>query len=356
MGLRKRFSKKLAREVWGYRFWVKGHCHSGETGLPATERNRPAAEQIKSDHRALVIDGKPERPRLIPFSDAADQFLAWSKAEHEDKPNTWKRQSVSLASLRHFLAERYLGEINAGDLENYKSWRRRRGIEEVTIRHDLHALSQLFQLGQKHGWCGSNPVRDVKVPSDKNAVNEKVLTDEEERIYFAAAKRNSTLFDVTRLMLLQGPRPQEVLSLLKENWDYENKTLRIPNGKSRAARRTLHLTDESMLLLGRRMAGDSRQIFPGKDARRPYSYSGLVGAHNRVLDETGLSFDIYSLRHTFATRFYESTKDIAALAKVLGHAKLSTVERYVHPTETHVREAMRTYEEGLRPMDPEVVQ
>ena len=61
-------------------------------------------------------------------------------------------------------------------------------------------------------------------------------------------------------------------------------------------------------------------------------------------------FDPYSLRHTFATRFYTETKDIFALQKVLGHTDLKTLQRYVHVDEEHVREAMRKFEEGLRPV------
>ena len=357
MGLRKRFSRKLKRDIWGYRFWVKGRCHSGETGLPATERNRPAAEQVRADHRALVIRGRTHPPRPIAFSEAAERFLAWSEDEHRDKPNTWKRHGGSLASLGHRFNERPLALITAGDLEDYKSWRRRSEIKEVTIRHDLHALSQLFQFAQRHGWCDHNPVRQVKVPSDQDSVNEKILTDQEERDYFAAAKCKPIFYDGARLMILQGPRPDEALSLLKENVDLHQKRLRIPIGKSRAARRTLQLTDEAVVILGRRMPGQSPWVFPSpRNPARHFTYSGFVGAHNGVLLSCGLDFDIYSFRHTFATRFYQETKDIASLAKVLGHANLRTVQRYIHVTEEHVLEAMRRYQQGLQPMEVEVLQ
>jgi integrase len=53
-------------------------------------------------------------------------------------------------------------------------------------------------------------------------------------------------------------------------------------------------------------------------------------AHRAVLGYTGLSFVIYDLRHTFATRFYQTTKDVVALKEVLGHSSLRTVMKYVH--------------------------
>ena len=47
---------------------------------------------------------------------------------------------------------------------------------------------------------------------------------------------------------------------------------------------------------------------------------------------------------------------IASLAKILGHANLRTVQRYIHVTEEHVLEAMRRYQQGLQPMEVEVLQ
>jgi site-specific recombinase XerD len=43
------------------------------------------------------------------------------------------------------------------------------------LRHDLHALSLLFQYGAKHNWCKTNPIREVENPSDRasRAANER---------------------------------------------------------------------------------------------------------------------------------------------------------------------------------------
>lgn len=45
------------------------------------------------------------------------------------------------------------------------------------------------------------------------------------------------------------------------------------------------------------------------------------------------SFHLYTMRHTFATYFYEYTKDLKRTAKKLGHKKSITVDRYVHIAE-----------------------
>jgi integrase len=55
----------------------------------------------------------------------------------------------------------------------------------------------------------------------------------------------------------------------------------------------------------------------------------------------------HDLRHTFATRFYQATKDVVALKEVLGHSNLRTIMKYVHVSQDHVDGAMKAYEASL---------
>ncbi len=226
----------------------------------------------------------------------------------------------------------------------------------------MHALSQVFQYAQRHGWRDDNPVRIVAIPSDMESRNEIVLSDGEEGQYLAAAANHKTLFDVARLMLMQGMCPQKLLGLRKSVINLDAETLQIASGKSRAARRVLNLTGESCLILGRRMDGDSKWVFPSRRKvwhrrrkeffwvtldSKPLTYSGLVKAHGQACQAAGLEFTLYSLRHTFATRFYRRTRDLEALRRVLGHGDLKTVLRYVHIDQEDLRRAMQKFEEGM---------
>jgi len=140
----------------------------------------------------------------------------------------------------------------------------------------------LFKYGIAHNWCRENPVTSnnlklhgAKMPSDADAVRIHVLSPAEEMLYFETCKRLAAelraeaarakggavwpkqraaqafddLYDVGRLMLLQGPRPSEVLSTKTEHVDVARAEWRIAAGKSRAARRVLDLTPESRGIL-----------------------------------------------------------------------------------------------------------
>ncbi len=126
----------------------------------------------------------------------------------------------------------------------------------------------------------------------------------------------------------------------------------IPKSKSAAGRRTLVLTSESRSILARRIADQLNSGHPGSPWIFPGRQSGthlldIENAHLAILEAAGLAFVLYDLRHTFATRFYEATRDVEALRKVLGHSNLRTIQKYVHVSQDHVDAAMKVFEASL---------
>lgn len=156
-----------------------------------------------------------------------------------------------------------------------------------------------------------------------------------------AAQSFDNLHDIGRLMLLQGPRPSEVMSARVERSDVKRSEWMIAAGKSKAARRVLDLTPEARVMA----AGPDGFLFGGR--KRGTALSDGGNARKRVLAASGLAFVLYDLRHTFATRFAEATNgDGVALAATLGHANLRAVMRYVHVWREHRRSQMQRFVEA----------
>ncbi|MGI9072458.1 MAG: tyrosine-type recombinase/integrase, partial [Bryobacteraceae bacterium] len=124
--------------------------------------------------------------------------------------------------------------------------------------------------------------------------------------------------------------------------------LRIEGGKTKAAKRTLYLCGESIKILNFRVKLEGSWLFPS-DRVAGDPIRQLQTTHDSVCQDAGLSFVIYDLRHTFATRFVEAGGDLVTLKDILGHSSLRSVIKYVHPTAQHQREAMKRYE-ASRPM------
>lgn len=330
--------------IWHYRFKLDGKEYAQTTGLAAIKRNRNEAQSVETNHRTALREGRnpSHKIQVRTFKDAATDFNGWAKAEYRAHPNSAKRIKTSFASLTEFFGDTPVSLISAGRIEEYKADRVNTDeVRDITIRHDLHALSTFFRYAMKQGWARENPVKQVKIPSDAGATREHVLTIEEERAFFELA--SGDLADAARLMLEQGMRPDEVLSLAVADVDLEREELYIRRGKTKAARRTANLTAESKRILGRRTEKGT-WCFPS-----PRNPSLVRGRLNNAFDalctlHPKINFVLYDLRHTFATRMAQAGVDIVTLASILGHSSLRAVQRYIHPAADHKKRAMAIYE------------
>lgn len=328
---------------WHYRFKVNGEEYTGNTNFAATSQAVNDALAVRAKERTRILTGGSPAPTICQFGKAAYEFLNHNDGEHRDKPQTAARTRTSFASLFAYFGNEPVQNIRPAELDGYKAWRRKAGIQDITIRHDLHNLSLFFQYAIKRGWASSNPVREVQIPSDKTAERAYILNDAEELAYFEEARMNQpTLHDVTRLMLLQGCRPEEIMALEQKNIDLVARSMKITRGKSSAARRSLRLLPESAEILRRRLSKHNTWVFPSP------RYFGrhitkLNRQHEKVCEAIGLDIVIYDFRHTWATRMATNGCPLPVLAKLMGHSNLRSVMRYVHIDEESGADAMERY-------------
>lgn len=349
MSLRERYGN------WHYRFQYMRREYSGDTGLAATPQNMGQAGKIEAKALEALEQGLRPNRRVEPkpFAEAVEEFLPVAKACYRAHPSSFKRIKTSLSSALVYFGKVPVNLIDAAKIDLYKTWRATtHEVRDITIRHDLHALSTFFAHAIRHHWAFTNPIAEVDIPSDADAVRIHVLTSGEEDAYFKYATRLPNLHDVGRIMINQGMRPEEVTRLAKVDINFDTGTIHIPIGKTPAARRTLDMTTESRQVLESRMEGDSPWVFPSR--KYPGKHIGRINsAHDSVVAEaakTGIQFKLvpYDLRHSFATRAAESGMDLATLAALLGHDSLRCVQKYVHISAEHKRSAMKRYDRDQR--------
>jgi len=326
------------REVhgrWHFRFKLGGKEYTGNTGLSAAPANRAKAELIAATQRELVkrgLDITPPSSMLFPA--AAERFLTWADAEYREHPNTALRLRTSFVSLTAFFRKRPVGSVIADDLEHYMAWRKwEHDVRELTLRNDLHALSAFFRYAIRCRWASRNPVSGFKIPSGSDAAPRRALTADEERRYFEECRELGyfDLFDVGRLVLLQGARSEEVLRLEQADIDL-GRMVAIIRGDSGRPARELRLTPEALAILARRLRTPGRWVFP--NPKNPSRHLARVTAqHVKVLKALDCRseerFWLLDLRHTFAERCAGRGMPLPELAAALG-ISLSSAARYFH--------------------------
>ena len=320
-------------------------------------KNRTKAEGIAAKFRTALAErrvGIVERKPAPTFEVAMKGFLEFSKQQHWDHPNTYRRYETSSRPLLRFLKfkGKRMDQITAAVVDDYKSWRGRhdsnrtkKPITPRTINCELACLKAVFFHLRKDHKHLENPVCEVEL-LDKHNEQDRILTFQEQRSYLAVA--SDALKDIATVMLETGMRPEEVCRIRKVNVQLESSPhVYIPFGKTKAARRRVPLNSAAIAILKPRMeSAKGEYLFPHrKDSNRPRLK--VNDAHTTALKKSKLPyFRLYDCRHTWATRAVQNGMDLATLAAILGHSKLNMVMRYAHPQEQHKAEAMQRLEKA----------
>jgi integrase len=339
-------------KTWWFVFEYGGRKVQESSGF----KNKTAAMRAEAKRKADLLDRRAgfTKLKLAPkFEEFVDSFLKWSEQQH--RPKTYGLHQWNCQTLKRFFSGKYLDEITSDMVEDFKSARKRetkqkasegRTIKNATVNRALTTLKLLFHQAERSGYSVKNPVAGVAMfPEPLDSM--RVISFEEQAAYLS--ETSQPLRDVARVMLDTGMRPEEVFRMRVENIDFKQKTIFNPFGKTKAARRTIPMTDDVMFLLKARVKAVEEKESPFV-FQSPHDFQKPVGsvkkAHKAAVERAKIKghFRLYDLRHTFATRAVASGADLPTLSALLGHASIQMTMRYVHPAAEQKRTAIEKFE------------
>jgi integrase len=331
-------------------YWYKFQWNGKMVRESTKQGNDKVARQIEAAHRTSLAKGevgirdKKVIPTLKNF--CVQRVEPWAKSTFEHaSPNTWLWYRFGIDSLKKSktLANLRLNEIGPELVAEYAAERQRDGLQISSINSCLRALRRILRLAVEWGVLEASP--KVRFLSGEHR-RERVVTSKEEAQYLAAAL--PLLHDVSLLLFDTGIRPEECHCLRWENinWDGgRNGVLLIAKGKTKAARRVLPLSPRVRTVLGNRwkVAGEPSEgwVWPAETKAGHINHDSVKLQHKKALKLAKIRpFEVYAIRHTFLTRLGESGCDVWTLARVAGHSNISISQRYVHPSEDAVLNAL----------------
>ena len=187
------------------------------------------AEQMEAAHRTALAKGevgirdKKPVPTLKEFAER--DFLPFVRATFTAKVKTQKYYEYSVKALlsSEKLAAARLHSITTEIIGAFIALRKGVGLQISSIKRELQALRRMFHLAQEWDKVEKALPTVRMVPGENH--RERVLTAEEETLYFAGAKSEamnqhmdaSLLSDVASILLDCGLRPEECFRLRPEN-------------------------------------------------------------------------------------------------------------------------------------------
>ncbi len=235
------------------------------------------------------------------------------------------------------------------DLERWIAAMRDSGLAGSTIARRTAAARSYFRHLVLVGAQAENPAADLRLPKRERSLPRTLSADETERLIEAARgtdPRSSRDRALVELLYGAGLRVSEAVGLAKTGVDIDNRIVRV-TGKG---------GKERIVPVGRPAAEALRRYLamgrPQLDRRyRPDLFLNARGGAltragaflilRRLADRAGLEpgrVHPHLLRHSFATHLLEGGADLRSVQEMLGHADLSTTERYTHISDTRRRD------------------
>ncbi len=214
-----------------------------------------------------------------------------------------------------------------------------------TAARKLAALRAFFRFLTREGSLAANPARLATTPKTPKALP-PVLSAEQANSLVDAAGREGSPRDRVIFELLYGCglRVSELAGLNLDDFDWSQRWIRV-RGKGRKERLVPFGTKAAEALerymharAGR--GGQALLLNPRGGRLTGRSIERIVKRY-AILFSADPSLHPHSLRHAFATHLLSDGADLRAIQELLGHASLSTTQKY---TQLSLKELMEVYD------------
>jgi integrase/recombinase XerC len=252
-----------------------------------------------------------------------EQFRTHAQAELGRRPR--------LADLDHLLLRSFLASLYA------------RGLSKTSTARKLATLRTFFRFLCREGLLARNPARPLLSPRLERRIPTHLSESDVSRILDSGFEQEPDLRTRAILELLYGAglRCGELIRLDLGDIDLQARLLRVL-GKG---------AKERIVPYGQRAAEALGLYLPWRRALCPPTDALLVNLRGgrltdrsvrsivrRRIRQVALSARVtpHTLRHAFATHLLERGADLRAIQELLGHASLSTTQRYTHVNARHL--------------------
>ncbi len=279
---------------------------------------------------------------------ATAAFLRHLEDERNVSPHTLKAYGDDLQQFTRHLQEELGHEARPRDVDHlliraFLARMHRAGLRKTSAARKLASLRSFFRYLCREGVLTKNPARALLSPRFERRIPVHLDEAQVARLLDVPGEGDAALRARAILELLYGTgiRCGELVGLDLGEVDLDARMLRVL-GKGRK---------ERVVPFGTRAQAAVRAYLPARLRARPRSEALFVNLRGgRLTDRSvrtiltqrmgqiALAHRIspHALRHSFATHLLERGADLRSIQELLGHASLSTTQRYTHVDARHI--------------------
>jgi len=286
---------------------------------------------------------------------AIEDFLG-DRVRRNDSPHTLRNYGADLREFLEYLSPPEteppaIAEIDLWCLREWLGHLYTREQQPATIRRKLASLRALYKFLSREKRVERDPARLLRLPKMPKTLPDVPNTEVTNALVDGTGREDLERPFPTRDRLLMellygcGMRISEAVGLNLEDFDYTERWVRV-RGKGRKQRQVPYGMKAAEALIAwlavRHSEYEPKALFLNYRGERLTDR----GARNIVkFYATHIAGDSsihpHTLRHAFATDLLSHGADLRAIQELLGHARLSTTQKY---TQVSLTDLMRVYD------------
>ena len=284
-------------------------------------------------------------------------FLNYLTYERNVSQNTVEAYRDDLESFVSFLSNDYLtmarDQIDLRGLDNlairaYLAHLARRRLARSSIARHLSALRSFFRYLMREGIVDANPARTVATPRREKHLP-AVLQPAEASALIEQPEGDAPLVTRDRafleLMYASGLRISELVGIDLDDLELRARLVKVHGKGSKERIVPFGSKAEAALrawLAVRDAEPDEQAVFVNYRGER-ISARSVRRLFDRYARGASLKAGVspHTMRHSFATHLLNAGADLRAIQELLGHASLSTTQKYTHLNDWQLIEVYR---------------
>ena len=283
---------------------------------------------------------------------AKRSFIEYLQVERGSSAHTVRNYRSDLEQFERFLVP----SASAGDPAKEPEWTgvdplkirvylahlQQKGVQKSSIARKLAVLRTFFKYLQREGRVKNNPARLVATPKQEHRLPTFLTVDDALALMEAspgeetASLRNRAILET---FYSTGIRLSELVTLDVHDLNPNEGLIRV-QGKGRKER-IVPIGSKALAAIEAYLAAVSFRQY--REERRPLflnRFGKRLTARTvaRIVARAGSRLPKaprvtpHALRHSFATHLLDGGADLRVIQELLGHAQLSTTQRYTHVT------------------------
>lgn len=316
------------------------------------------------------VDGKSLREPIT----LDDWFAKWLKLfkTNLNESTVWIYSGYYYKRISPILGKQQIAKIDELHVRELLTQLKEDGYAHSSRVKVRKIISQMYESAIDNHYAAVNPAKKIKIPKDMTAKPVHALTQQEQKTFLEFAK-GRFYYNAYLFQLYTGVRPGELFALKTGNVDFKektisiNKTLLYKKGegekcgyifhepKTAASKRKIPMSKACEQVIKRQLAQKAELQIQHKQHDKDFAdllfptstntpmntscYNSSIQKTIKAIRASGndiKDFSGHDLRHTFATRCFESGIEPKTIQEYMGHGNLQmTMDLYTHVFQEH---------------------